>query len=159
MPGEIRGDFHRFSSNSGWLSGVDPILEAFSHWSWVRSGETQVVCDLQGHRGDGSLPHRGQSYYYLLTDPAICSSQREFGETDLGEDGINAFFNNHECNEWCEHLDIEYERPQYTRTPIARARSTSYHSLAATSTSAYASFAHHQDDDDDDDDSDGYSWW
>ena len=26
---EIRGDFEKFSSNSGWCSGVDPILEAF----------------------------------------------------------------------------------------------------------------------------------
>ena len=31
---EIRGSFEKFNSNSGWSSGVDPILDAFSHWSW-----------------------------------------------------------------------------------------------------------------------------
>ena len=34
---EIRGDFEKFSSNSGWCSGVDPILEAFSHWTWCHT--------------------------------------------------------------------------------------------------------------------------
>ena len=28
--------------------------------------------------------------------------------------GIDAFFSNHTCNEWCERLDIEYERPHYS---------------------------------------------
>ena len=123
---EIRGSFDKFSSNSGWTSGIDPILEAFSHWSWVKSGETQLVCDLQGHRGDGSLPHLGHDYYYLLTDPAICSSCRCFGMNDLGKQGIDAFFRNHVCNEWCEKLDIEYEKPQYSTAIIPAKRSTSY---------------------------------
>jgi len=128
---EIRGDFTKFSSNSGWNSGIDPILEAFSHWSWVKTGGGELVCDLQGHRGNGSLPYLGQDYYYLLTDPAICSSSRIHGESDLGSQGINAFFNSHTCNEWCEHLDIDYERPQYSHTSLPRAMSTSYHSLVA----------------------------
>ena len=52
---EIRGDFEKFSSNSGWCSGLDPILEAFSHWSWARlpSATSELVCDLQGHLGNG----------------------------------------------------------------------------------------------------------
>ena len=122
---EIRGHFEKFSSNSGWISGDDPILEAFSHWSWVNSGQEHLVCDLQGHKGDGSLPHLGHDYYYLLTDPAICSADREFGESDLGQAGINSFFRNHTCNEWCRHLDIEYETPSYTSCHVATRRSTS----------------------------------
>jgi hypothetical protein len=175
---EIRGSFEKFSSNSGWLSGEDDILEAFSHWSWCRSDEEELVCDLQGYRGDGSLPHLGNDYYYLLTDPAICSSDRLYGESDLGQQvrcvalwrrlrphtvpltraraglcpdmadgspvptarlqflmrvsgwqGINAFFANHTCNEWCEQLDIEYERPQYVSNGLSMSKSTSYYSL------------------------------
>ena len=78
--------FEKFSSNSGWCSGLDPILEAFSHWSWARlpSATSELVCDLQGHRGNGVYPHLGNDYYYLLTDPAICSMAREYGESDLG---------------------------------------------------------------------------
>ena len=130
---EIRGSFEKFNSNSGWSSGTDPILEAFSHWTWVHTDGDHLVCDLQGHRGEpgDGTPYRGEEdYYYLLTDPAICSSCREFGESDLGPAGINSFFANHRCNEWCEHLDIEYERPQYAHAALARRRSTSYHSLS-----------------------------
>ena len=127
---EIRGGFEKFNSNTGWSSGEDPILEAFSHWSWVESEGRELVCDLQGHRGDGSLPYLGEGYYYLLTDPAICSANREYGESDLGQAGIDAFFRNHECNQWCRHLDLEYERPQYMYSQhIAKRQSTSYHTL------------------------------
>ena len=127
---EIRGNFEKFNSNTGWSSGRDPILEAFSHWSWVHSGGSELVCDLQGHRGDGSLPYLGENYYYLLTDPAICSANREYGESDLGQAGIDAFFRHHECNQYCHQLDLEYERPQFMFSQhIAKRQSTSYHTL------------------------------
>lgn len=147
---EIRGAFTKFSSNSGWLSGRDDILEAFSHWSWCHTEGEQLVCDLQGHRGDGSLPHLGHDYYYLLTDPAICSASRSFGESDLGQEGIDAFFANHTCNEWCEHLDIEYERPQYASASIARCKSTSYFSLTGGGGGGGGGSYAYDDDDDDD---------
>jgi hypothetical protein len=88
---------------------------------------------LQGHRGDGSLPYLGNRFYYLLTDPAICSASREFGESDVGQAGIDAFFANHECNEWCEKLDIDYERPAYSQQSfnLPRCQSTSYHTLTS----------------------------
>lgn len=127
---EIRGSFEKFTSNSGWTSGRDPILEAFSHWSWVKTQGESLVCDLQGHReDDDGYPHAGERYYYLLTDPAICTPCHEYGESDLGQAGIDAFFAHHVCNEWCEHLDIDYERPSYVRAAIPRRQSTSYHSL------------------------------
>ena len=127
---EIRGSFEKFNSNSGWTSGRDPILDAFSHWSWVHTGGQKLVCDLQGHREeDDGLPHAGERYYYLLTDPAICTPCHDYGESDLGQAGINSFFAHHRCNAWCEHLDIEYEKPQYSSYVVPRQQSTSYHSL------------------------------
>ena len=127
---EIRGSFNKFNSNSGWSSGCDPILEAFTHWSWVQTGGAKLVCDLQGHREeDDGLPHAGERYYYLLTDPAICTPCHDYGESDTGQSGIDAFFAHHVCNQWCEHLDIEYEKPQYAAPRIACRQSTSYHSL------------------------------
>ena len=89
------------------------------------------MCDLQGHREwDDGLPHAGERYYYLLTDPAICTPCHEYGESDLGQSGIDAFFAHHTYNKWCEHLDIEYEKPSYNRySVIPRRQSTSYHSL------------------------------
>jgi len=127
---EIRGSFEKFNSNSGWSSGRDPILDAFSHWSWVHTDEQKLVCDLQGHREeDDGLPHTGERYYYLLTDPAICTPCHDYGESDLGQAGINSFFAHHTCNEWCKWLDIEYERPVYSSYVVRRQQSTSYHSL------------------------------
>lgn len=127
---QIRGSFEKFNSNSGWSTGRDPILEAFSHWSWVQTGGQKLVCDLQGHREeDDGLPHTGERYYYLLTDPAICTPCHEYGESDLGQSGIDAFFAHHTCNQWCEHLDIEYEKPSYSYGAIPCRQSTSYHSL------------------------------
>ena len=128
---EIRGSFEKFNSNSGWSSNDDPILDAFSHWSWVQTEGQQLVCDLQGHREENNgLPHAGERYYYLLTDPAICTPCHEYGESDMGQAGIDAFFRRHVCNRWCEHLDIEYEKPQYNSySTIPCRQSTSYHSL------------------------------
>ena len=47
----------------------------------------------------------------------------------LSWQGIDAFFRNHTCNEWCERLDIEYERPQFSSWGIDTVKSTSYRSL------------------------------
>ena len=92
-----------------------------------------VVCDLQGHRGDNDgLPYLDEPYYYLLTDPAVCTRHREYGESDMGQAGINAFFQHHVCNEWCARLDIDYEKPSYSVTDstyVPRRMSTSYHTL------------------------------
>jgi len=142
---EIRGEFEKFNSNTGWNSGVDPILDAFSHWTWVETGGDKLVCDLQGHRGDGGLPYLGDPYYYLLTDPAICSECREYGENDLGKAGINAFFKHHACNEWCDKLGIDADVPcvpppvpsfwgsaSVATTNLVRTKSTSYHSLVSS---------------------------
>ena len=127
---QIRGSFEKFNSNSGWSSGDDPILDAFSHWTWVHTDGEKLVCDLQGHREDNNgLPHAGERYYYLLTDPATCTPCHDYGESDLGQSGIDAFFAHHTCNEWCERLDIEYERPSFRHAAIPRRQSTSYHSL------------------------------
>merc|ERR1712151_1222714 len=40
--------------------------------------------------------------YYVLTDPALMSKRKEFGATDLGQDGIDNFFYYHECGEYCD---------------------------------------------------------
>jgi len=52
-----------------------------------------LVCDLQGIKHDKE---------YILTDPVICSDPRQYGLTDLGEDGIRSFFNNHTCTGLCK---------------------------------------------------------
>lgn len=49
-----------------------------------------------------------QGVNYILTDPQIHSTggASAFGEGDLGEDGIAAFFVTHECNSVCRALGL-----------------------------------------------------
>ena len=80
----------------GWTS-EDPVADAFSHWTWHKT-HSALVCDLQGVRGDEEEPRYGgnrETYYYLLTDPAINSTAKEFGVSDMGYAGIQAFFFKH----------------------------------------------------------------
>jgi len=73
-------------------------MEAFSHFTYHQSGDQMIVCDLQGR-------HRNNKYKksrFELSDPAICSRRRSYVPTDLGEQGIENFFVNHHCNEYCQ---------------------------------------------------------
>jgi hypothetical protein len=107
--------FTKFTSNNGWIhksGSVDAMyMEAFAHYSYHRSGGQLLICDLQGrYRNDKRNSKRCR---FELTDPAICSRQRKYGPTDLGEKGIQSFFANHVCNEYCSHFgERKWARPK-----------------------------------------------
>ena len=69
-------------------------MPAFSHYTYHASGGKELVCDLQGVK---------RSNRYVLTDPVICSLREDYGLTDMGEAGIQAFFANHKCTEICQN--------------------------------------------------------
>ena len=103
----ITGKIVKFNNNSGIVCTSTPhteMLQTFSHFTYVRSGKTLLVCDLQGVR-DG---HR-----ILLTDPAIHSRGTpgsHYGSMDRGYDGIRMFFKTHVCTEVCRAMGLEQER-------------------------------------------------
>jgi hypothetical protein len=104
--------YTKFTSNTGWIADEDEVgwpvlaMEAFSHFSYEASGGDMIVCDLQGrHRNDRNKRR------FELTDPAICSRSRSYGPTDLGEKGIDNFFSNHRCNEYCQDHWMKPKRP------------------------------------------------
>jgi len=105
--------YTKFTSNSGWIANTGNwqvrAMEAFSHYTYHRSSGQMIVCDLQGRR---KKRNGRQSARFELTDPAICSRTRRYGPTDLGEKGIDSFFDNHVCNEFCES---HWHRPKHTR--------------------------------------------
>ncbi|XP_062513152.1 alpha-protein kinase vwkA-like [Corticium candelabrum] len=94
----ITGVYEKFNSNSGWVNSNGHLFaSAFSHYTWHKTNGRELVCDLQGVR-------KGDSYE--LTDPAIHSLNRLYGMTDLGQRGMDAFFDSHQCNELCYGLSL-----------------------------------------------------
>lgn len=40
-------DFVKYNDNSGGVLDQEPVMQAFSHFSWQNSGGTLLICDLQ----------------------------------------------------------------------------------------------------------------
>jgi hypothetical protein len=117
-------DYTKFTSNSGWIANSESwkvrCLEAFCHYSYHTTGGRLLVCDIQGrYRYDRFKNTRCR---FELSDPAICSRRRVFGPTDLGEKGIDTFFANHKCNEFCQS---DWQRPRNPQCWFAASSGTS----------------------------------
>jgi len=97
-------DYEKFTSNTGYIGDTSDwtvrCMEAFTHYSYHRMGGQMIVCDLQGRYKWNRYEHNKSRFE--LSDPAICSRLRQYGPTDLGEKGIDSFFANHCCNEFCQ---------------------------------------------------------
>jgi Alpha-kinase family len=119
-------NYEKFTSNSGWIGDSDNnwevrCVEAFCHFSYHATGGSLLVCDIQGrYRFTSHRP--GSKCRFELSDPAICSRSRQFGPTDLGEKGIDSFFANHNCNEFCQD---HWQRPRSPHCWFASSSGTS----------------------------------
>ena len=122
-------DFTKFTSNSGWIDSGQShdilAMEAFSHYTYHRSGGMLLVCDLQGrYRKDRHGRGPKNKSRFELSDPAICSRKRSYGPTDLGEKGIDSFFCHHVCNEFCNTTG-RWQRPKHPRNWFQNCSATS----------------------------------
>ena len=112
----LHGKFTKFSSNNGYVHKDDgsstitlevgtvkytDFLQAFSHWTYVKSYNNTLVCDLQG-----ILDNEGVRPKFRLTDPAICSKERRYGKTDIGLSGIRNWCRTHRCSPVCRALNL-----------------------------------------------------
>eukprot|EP00667_Euglena_gracilis_P004263 EG_transcript_4283 len=92
----ISGDYVKHNSNSGGVrDGLDArnTPQAFSHFTYVHSQNRHIIVDIQGV---------GDTY----TDPQVHSTERQFGVGNLGQEGIDAFFESHQCNSICAGLGL-----------------------------------------------------
>ena len=105
-------NFQKFNSNSGWVKRCDAgwgdVMQALSHFSYHFTGGSFVLCDLQGGAYRDGV---------VLTDPVVMSRDQRYGATDLGPEGITAFFSRHKCNAYCSQ---KWTRPKgrYTDIPL-----------------------------------------
>ena len=100
----IDGKFVKYNTNNGIVCTAvsnSDMMQAFSHFTYVHSGESLVICDLQGVRNS-----RGVNQ---LSDPAIhCRILKgTYGSTDNGFPGIKRFFNSHNCNNICRSMGLD----------------------------------------------------
>jgi len=126
--------FTKFTSNNGWIANECDVgwavlaMEAFSHYTYYRSGGHLIVCDLQGRYRHNQYSR--EKCRFELTDVAICSRSRIYGPTDLGEKGIETFFANHRCNKFC-NFDGHWARP---RSPAVWFETSHHTSMVNTET-------------------------
>ena len=119
-------NFTKFTSNNGWITDDHgwhvEAMEAFTHYTYHRSGGNLIVCDLQGRYKHNR--YQKSKSRFELTDVAICSRNTRFCPTDFGENGIDSFFNSHKCNQFCS-VNGHWSRPKRTRSWFPKSSSTS----------------------------------
>jgi len=97
----VPGNYVKYNNNWDWNDDKRNTPQAFSHFTWEESKHKLLICDLQGV-GD------------LWTDPQMHSADGQgYGKGNMGMRGIQAFLNNHRCNNICKTLKL----PQVGKAP------------------------------------------
>jgi hypothetical protein len=103
----LEGNWEKYNNNAGMV-GPSPtkygtnhsIVQAFSHWTFHVSSKKMMVVDCQG-------VFDAATNSFILTDPAIqCKEVIRFGDTNLGQKGMERFCQTHRCNEYCLALGL-----------------------------------------------------
>ena len=102
-------NFQKWNTNAGYVNEelYSTTLDAFCHWTHDFTEGFLVVVDLQGISKENS---------YFLTDPSINCKAPKFGNTNLGEVGMEMFFTTHSCGDVCKAMGLK--RNEHMKTSI-----------------------------------------
>ena len=89
-----QGAFARYTNNDGFRNPSFGTMMALSHWTHAATAGRYMLCDLQGVE-------------YLLTDPQVHSLDDGWGQGNLGQSGMDKFFESHWCNKICKRLGLK----------------------------------------------------
>jgi hypothetical protein len=109
IQGFLEGKFEKYSNNDAYANSTAELHAAFSHFTWEDTDEQFLVNDLQGVNK-------------CLTDPAITSIQNLFKKkdrTNLGGQGCNNFMKHHQCNRFCQALQLRRDWDQSLKDHFA----------------------------------------
>ncbi|CAE7224830.1 ak1, partial [Symbiodinium pilosum] len=91
----IPGKYAKYTSNAGHIAADSDVAQAFSHYTFQKSGGDVLVSDIQGVQT-------------TLTDPQIHSEDvNRFGRGNLRTKGMDMFFASHVCSDICHTLGLE----------------------------------------------------
>lgn len=99
----LPGAFVKYNSNNGFVGEASlhhhDIVQAFLHFSFVRSGGTLAITDMQGVARESEV---------LLTDPQVVTVVGgHFGPGDLGARGLKSCLGAHRCGPACQKLGLK----------------------------------------------------
>eukprot|EP01006_Ploeotia_vitrea_P032067 TRINITY_DN64348_c0_g1_i1.p1 TRINITY_DN64348_c0_g1~~TRINITY_DN64348_c0_g1_i1.p1 ORF type:complete len:531 (-),score=51.91 TRINITY_DN64348_c0_g1_i1:255-1847(-) len=113
----LHGQWQKWVLNTGAVlqtngDGKD-VAEAFAHWSWCKSNQVNLVCDLQGvYQKAKTNINKNQ---LMLTDIAVSNGG---GMMDWKGKSINIFFSQHVCNHLCCTLERPFVAVQAPAVPV-----------------------------------------
>ena len=92
----IDGPYKKYVNNDcRTYSNTDKAISFFMHWNWAYTKGKSLICDIQGVK---------RTHFYELTDPAVQSIDKDFGNSDLGPCSLIIFLSAHKHNEYCKDL-------------------------------------------------------
>jgi hypothetical protein len=96
----LPGKWLKWSNNYGYVNTQAPgvnrgaVVQAFSHWTYHRSGGAEILVDIQG-------THGAKGEQYTFTDPAFVTRKGRTSPADMGQAGIERYFNSYNTHWPC----------------------------------------------------------